>query len=1208
MVEWRRISAYRGVIMQAKSLLYTSIFRSGNYTFEPKITINDIDYGQDVIYSLSTDSKIFSDKPSIGGVYSAVCEFKILSDGLNIPRMAKCVPYYRIKNETQTSEWIKKGEFFIDTRKVSSNNNGISVFEAECYDSMMKANGNYSESSLSWPATDVDVVAEICSQMGVSQDRRNASIMTQGYSIPLPVEYTKRDVLSYIAVMYGANWIMTDDGMLRLVPLVGNNDVLSIGQSVTNLEMSPTRPPYTQVVMSVSEESAFISGNDESVVMEAYCPFATQAAADFVYDIVSNWEYEPFEATGVWSDPAVELGDKINVVAQTGLTIFSRNITFGNGMVYSLSAPIDNFVDHEYSYESSTDRRYKRTLGELSSQISIIPGEIELITEKINNIGGKNIIINTLTPDVSNARKLPRLAQQDSNTSAQSGATFDVAEHGFRATSASATRPHINFGSRAIATGSMNGLVAGETYTWSFTAQWKVRSAYTGQENALMRVYLYTDSRSPGESFRADVVYDIDTVSPATSGIERMKDVKFTFTVPERATALYLRVTCNDTEDANYLPGDYLQLSKLKLESGGVATAWSPAPEDMVGNDEIVSKINLSPEIIKIEANKIDLQGYVTITNLAGSGQTVINGDNITTGIIQDTEGKNSWNLETGEVRLQSLDLVIDKVDHIGGTNLIINTLNPSVERPLYYPRIYAQNSNTQIGIDCIATTAEHGIRTSSPGGQIPNLRFGSLEIESATMNGLLAGEPYTLSGALQIKMLSNYTGTSNYQVRARLYTNANNPGVFAVSAAKTLMEITPADAGQTKKDMFEWNFEIPSAATKCYLIITITDNTLSDYAAGDYLQVSNIKLELGKVATAWSAAPEDYVGNDEIITKINLSQEAAQISANKISLYGKEIELTSDEITIESDNFTVDKNGNVIARSITILGGTFKQTASKTYLASNYAQSDIDRVTNIITHSVNPTATDYSKYDIDMDGIITIFDLVSVRNMVLNGEDEVVDITTEINPNTLAGSIRVSQQSNGQSTPDVSFLGGKRTVSSAFMTSNRESYMEPDIVAVGASYTSDGYAMLVKSTGTGGTVGQLRLRTNPNATLLEGLVASPDGISFDNNMRYPASGLSVSTLNGSLAEVIATSGTTKTYTLESGTYLVTTGRINSTSVAQDGMWLVVAHQNSSGVGNGHITTMLTPTGGTTVTMTDNKTLQIVTGSANVRISIIKLG
>lgn len=48
----------------------------------------------------------------------------------------------------------------------------------------------------------------------------------------------------------------------------------------------------------------------------------------------------------------------------------------------------------------------------------------------------------------------------------------------------------------------------------------------------------------------------------------------------------------------------------------------------------VISAINQTAESIKINANKVNLTGYVTMTNLSTSGQTMINGANIKTGTI----------------------------------------------------------------------------------------------------------------------------------------------------------------------------------------------------------------------------------------------------------------------------------------------------------------------------------------------------------------------------------------------------------------------------------------------------------------------------------------------------------------------------------------------------------------------------------------------
>lgn len=53
-----------------------------------------------------------------------------------------------------------------------------------------------------------------------------------------------------------------------------------------------------------------------------------------------------------------------------------------------------------------------------------------------------------------------------------------------------------------------------------------------------------------------------------------------------------------------------------------------------VEKNGVISAINQSAESVTINASKINLQGYVTVTDLSTSGSTTINGSNITTGTI----------------------------------------------------------------------------------------------------------------------------------------------------------------------------------------------------------------------------------------------------------------------------------------------------------------------------------------------------------------------------------------------------------------------------------------------------------------------------------------------------------------------------------------------------------------------------------------------
>lgn len=101
----------------------------------------------------------------------------------------------------------------------------------------------------------------------------------------------------------------------------------------------------------------------------------------------------------------------------------------------------------------------------------------------------------------------------------------------------------------------------------------------------------------------------------------------------------------------------------------------------------------------------------------------------------------------------------------------------------------------------------------------------------------------------------------------------------------------------------------------------------------------------------------------------------------------------------------------------------------------------------------------------------------------------------------------------------------------------------------------------------------------------------------------YPADGMDVADLNGCVAENVTTSGTQKVYTVPNGLYLIATARYNNTSTAQDGLWLASIYT----AGNSHISTILNPSGNTTCSLTSAQAIAVSTGSANVRISVVKL-
>lgn len=231
--------------MQQTSALYRSILASNNHWFESSLVIgetgrlmteigNVITFGgtsimvargggdsgfqESQIISMSITSQVFAGStPSIGNAIAGEIEVEMLNPVAEIPRMAQMIPYVRVTNGTQTSEWIKKGVFFIDTREVTGTNNKTLTLHG--YDAMLLADNDYDYTRLNFPVTDVALLQDIASIMEIAIDPRTLTKMNKGYSISLPAGYTMRELLGYLAGMYCGNMIINEQGALRLVSI-----------------------------------------------------------------------------------------------------------------------------------------------------------------------------------------------------------------------------------------------------------------------------------------------------------------------------------------------------------------------------------------------------------------------------------------------------------------------------------------------------------------------------------------------------------------------------------------------------------------------------------------------------------------------------------------------------------------------------------------------------------------------------------------------------------------------------------------------------------------------------------------------------------------------------------------------------------------------------------------------------------------------------
>ena len=234
--------------MQEVSALYTQLISSTNHWFEVALAIGEsgrlideqrnvllfgntailVDTGgvetafrETTLMSLSTKHSVFNENyPTVGSAVSGEINISMIAPVGGIPKRARLVPYVRVTNGTEYSEWIQKGVYYVDTRETSHNSNGLNILTIHGYDTMLMFEQDYpSDDANDYPMLDTDMVQLIANSAEVSIDPRTFERMTEGYEFPLPVGYSSREVLGIIAASYGGNFVISDMGQLLLIRL-----------------------------------------------------------------------------------------------------------------------------------------------------------------------------------------------------------------------------------------------------------------------------------------------------------------------------------------------------------------------------------------------------------------------------------------------------------------------------------------------------------------------------------------------------------------------------------------------------------------------------------------------------------------------------------------------------------------------------------------------------------------------------------------------------------------------------------------------------------------------------------------------------------------------------------------------------------------------------------------------------------------------------
>ena len=264
---------------------------------------DDID---DFLYSaMINDDDVFT----IGNTCSATISFSIINPTVNLNN--KEIEVYQGLNVNGTVEYVKLGIFKVLKPKKDRN-----VTKYQCVDRMAYLMNMPYSSKLAFPTTDVKILEEICSQVGITLVKNG--LISHSIS-KKPSGYTKREIIAYISQLQGKNARINSDGELELIwytdtdYVVDDNKIYYDGISDVNSEID-YKVEYLECIVRS------LDGTDESVIkagsgtngIKIENPFMTQT---ILYELANKlvgftFRGSEFEFLG---DFRLEVGDIVSV-------------------------------------------------------------------------------------------------------------------------------------------------------------------------------------------------------------------------------------------------------------------------------------------------------------------------------------------------------------------------------------------------------------------------------------------------------------------------------------------------------------------------------------------------------------------------------------------------------------------------------------------------------------------------------------------------------------------------------------------------------------------------------------------------------------------------------------------------------------------------------------------------------------------------------
>lgn len=631
-----------------------------------------------------------------------------------------------------TVQWINLGNFIIQSVEPNDTTN---INKVIAMDYMLKTNIVY-ESTLNYSdgtVTLLDVAQEACEKSGIQLGTMNFANKDFLVDSNQFEENTLiRQVVQAIAQVSGTIAKIRNDNKLYFIPPQTVTRRIITLNNYKEAEIKRLTHPINVVTLGMSnvegenvtlKDDQSIAENGENNLTINDNPFAyTQAKREqlitALFNVVNGFEYKAytFKCQGL---PYLETMDKIQFKDKAGNTydsfMFRFNYKSPKGLEGTIEAPSIIKATVNYQNVPSALEISKRTEILVDKQNQVIESVVSNVTEQDQKISQVTQTVDELNSKISDIADITT-SQESTNAVVQfedinQSEPIRVVVHP-TSQNISYLYPRDNLypsdtlymPDRKIR---FTNTTTSEDFDYTIPADLLYYDANTYDE-FILDYDSQTCVINKNVGYNADgstyVLQTPQTLEFAYPSIE-LTDGDYTVSLPGYSNAyLFVRLMAQNiyttqfatraemhseisqtVEDINISVDSKLEnystttqmTAAINLKAGEINQTVSTK----VGKDEVVSSINQTSESIRINANKVNLDGYVTITGLSG-GTTTIDGSCLKTGTIDaslcNVTNINASNITSGTI---SASKISGGSLNLTGTNTTIQSTNFNVDK-----------------------------------------------------------------------------------------------------------------------------------------------------------------------------------------------------------------------------------------------------------------------------------------------------------------------------------------------------------------------------------------------------------------------------------------------------------------------------------------------------------------------------------------------